>query len=77
MKSRWIKCKQTLFQLFLGVTLPTSSGSNAGYVAAGVIIILLSIGVILLIAVFVAIIMRKRYQKKFTPQVDSSGFQTE
>lgn len=60
-----------------GVTLQTSSGSNAGYVAAGVIIILLSIGVILLIAVFVAIIMRKRYQKKFTPQIDSSGFETD
>ena len=54
-----------------------SSGSNTGYVVAGVIMILSFIGIILLIGVSMAIIIiRKRYRKKFAPLV-SIGFQTE
>ena len=65
------------FISFLGVTQQTSSGSNAGYVVAAVIMILSFIGIILLIGVNMAIIItRKRYRKKFAPLV-SVGFQTE
>ena len=65
------------FISFLGVTQQPSSGSNTGIVVAGIIMILSFIGVILLIGVnMVIIIIRKRYRKRFAPQV-SVEFQTE
>lgn len=59
------------------VTQQPSSGSNTGYVVAGVIMILSFIGIVLLIGVYMAIkIIRKRYRKKFSPLV-SVGFQAD